>query len=281
MNRCAVGRGALEQRSLLDAGAEEHELRVRRAADRVHQLLKAPTGHQSAEVEHDRPRRVDRVPAWQVAELATLRRRTGLGIVRDEVDDGKPIPAPQVPDDRRADGQRGGGARDEPALDESVIALAEPEVEPSALATRAAEPQVVGVVDVRNAEALRGERDRNQGVRVVGMEHRGMERLQPSSEPPLVDGEPDAGDRRPAASDAMDLASVAVLVRGKARGGVGDDADPIACRDQRARLLLDPRVVGVWIADKHHDVVCGADQPSAGATSSQTRAIPACQATRL
>ena len=79
----------------------------------------------------------------------------------------------------------------------------------------------------------------------------------------------------------MDLASVAVLVRRKARAGVGDDADPIAGRDQRARLLLDPRVVGVWIADEHHDVVVGADQPSAGATSSQTRAIPACQATRL
>ena len=241
--------------SLLGAAAEQHELRLRHAADRVHQLLQAPAGHQPAEVEHDRPRRVDRVPAWQVAKLAALRRRTGLGIVRDEVDDGKPIPAPQVADDRRADGQRGGGARDEPALDESVIELAEPEVEPPALSTRAAEPQVVGVVDVRDAEALRGERDRHQGIRVVRVEHRRTERLQPSREPPLVDDEPDAGDRRPAASDAMDLASVAVLVRGKARGGIGDDADPMAGRDQRARLLLDPRVVGVWIADEHHDVV--------------------------
>ena len=70
-----------------------------------------------------------------------------------------------------------------------------------------------------------------------------------------MDDEAQPGDRRPAPRDAVDLAPVAGLVRGKAARRIGHDADPVSGRDQRACLLLDPRVVGVGVAHEHDDVV--------------------------
>ena len=152
------------------------------------ELLQPAAGHQPAEVEDDRPVRVDRRRrrAGRAARAARPGRRPRGSSARGARSAGGSDVA-EVPDDRRADGHRRRRARHKPPLDERVVELAEGEVQPAV--ARGGDGRARGRARrIRTAtpRLARCERDRHQGVRVVRVKDRRAQLAQAAREAPLV-----------------------------------------------------------------------------------------------